>query len=291
MHNTSFLKAAKELVMKAFKTMVVTAILSLSAGSFAATPEDHIRAGNYERAYEELTTAAKKGDLTAYARAGDLVINGVVPSMKPSDGITLFRLGADKGDPESMMRLAFFHKTGYLGVEENSHKEHKYLEKAAKAGSAIAYSALGWLQLTSKDPRVSNDARGIENLYSAIEKGSPYGYVRLGGAYWLGHGGLERNQILGLALYQYAKENGVTGSEEIIESKVINVLAVDSASKEIADIKKAIKTHGVKVAIDRHIKKNGAFFDYRHPPARDRKSFEEAERAGRINSPKLSLLR
>lgn len=256
----------------------------------ASSADDYIRSGNYERAYEALTSAAKAGDISAYARAGDLVINGVVPSFKPSDGVALFRMGADKGDPESMMRLAFFHKTGYLGVEEDGFKEFTYLEKAATAGSAIAYSALGWLQVTSKDPRVANDKKGIENLFKAIEKGSPYGYARLGGAYWSGRGGLERNQILGLALYQYAKENGVAGTEESIEGKARHVLAISRAPGEIASIKKAIKTSGVKVAIEQYVKKNGSFFDYRHPPARDRKSFEEAERAGRINSPKLSLL-
>lgn len=278
-------------VSKNFKLGLVAFSLGAVCNiAVASKADDYIRAGKYERAYEALTSAAKAGEISAYAKAGDLVVNGVVPNFKPSDGVALFQMGAKKGDPESMMRLAFFHKTGYLGVEENSFKEYEYLKRAADAGSAIAYSALGWLQLTSKDPRIANDKKGIENLFNAIEKGSPYGYARLGGAYWSGRGGLERNQILGLALYQYAKENGVPGTEETIEGKAHHVLAVSRSAGEIASFKKAIKTSGVKVAIEQHVKIHGTFFDYRHPPARDKRSFEEAERAGRINSPKLSLL-
>lgn len=255
------------------RTIVVSTLVAISAlcstTSFASSIADAlVKKGEYDQAYEVLKRDAAAGDAMAYSKAGDLVINGVVQGLKPESGVALFKKGAEAGDPDAMMRMAFFYKTGFLGVPLDPAKEEAYLVMATKRGSALAYSALGWLQLTSQNPHILNPKDGLSNLNRSVSMGSPFGMARLGSAYWLGLGGLQVNQVVGLALYKYAKKRGLEGSESRIEDKELLVMRAPGAAQGVSELLRSFATKDIVASIDTYKKSSGASFDYRNPTAR-----------------------
>jgi len=239
------------------------AIVSTSALADMRKGDALVDKGLYGLAYQEFMKAGKAGQVVGYSKAGDLVMNDVVDGVSPEEAIKLFNHAANQGDADSMMRMAFFYKTGFLGVKENPIQERNYLQKASQAGHKEAQSALGWLQLTSKHPSVADPASGKKNLLESISKGSPYAYVRLGQAYWLGVDGFKRNQIVGYALYKAGQSRGIQGEEPKIEQKAKDLMRDKKAAGDIAKLREDLKRGKVEAVLASYFKGNPEFYDYR----------------------------
>lgn len=249
--------------MKLKIALLTLALISSSCFADMRKGDSLVEKGLYGLAYQEFMKVGKSGNVVGFAKAGDLVMNDVIEGVKPEEAVKLFSYAAEKGDADSMMRMAFFYKTGFLGVKESPIKERDYLKQATASGHKEAQSALGWLQLTSNHPAVSDAPAGKKNLLESIQKGSPYGYVRLGQAYWLGVEGFKRNQIVGYALYKSGQSRGIRGEEPKIEQKAKDLMRDKKAAEDIAKLREELKRGKVEAVLSSYFKSNPEFYDYR----------------------------
>lgn len=264
----SFLKGsfrARSVAFLLFLIALAPINSSMAEEGLAIDPvvEQLIKQEKYEQAYDVLLKDGRNGNASSLTLAGDLVMNGAVKGVRPEEAIALYLDATSKNEVESMMRLAFIFKNGFGSIKPNAIKEVQYLQMAANRSHAIAYSALGWVQMTSRDNRIQNQPAGLKNIKKAIDLGSPYGIVRLGEAYWQGMAGLKRNQIVGLALYEHGKSLGVEGSEPAIEDRSKEVLSLQDVKVSYQKLRKDLKSMPYEKALELHFQANPAHFDYR----------------------------
>jgi uncharacterized protein len=173
-------KKSLEFYQKAAALGDVSAFIPL--GSRLLNGEESLR--NEKEGREWLAKAIEKEQWAAYLALGDFEEN-VKKSEK--EALAHYQKGADKGQADSMLRVAAFHLEGKGGLEKSEEKGREWLVKAAEAGNALAALEMASRLSKAEKPEMLSV---YKYLLSAANTGLPVAQNEIGLLYVSGNLGL-----------------------------------------------------------------------------------------------------
>jgi TPR repeat protein len=118
----------------------------------------------------------------------------------------LFKLAAQRGQPQAMWELAIMHRDG-AGVARDLDAALSLLRSAAAAGDPPAMNSMGtWARDGIGQPR--NDTEAVKWFRAAADLLHEYALDNLGRMYWEGRGGLAVDRVEAVKLYRTAAYRG-----------------------------------------------------------------------------------
>ncbi|MEK7951276.1 tetratricopeptide repeat protein [Luteolibacter soli] len=151
-------------------------------GSRLLNGEESIR--NEKEGREWLAKAIEKEQWAAYLALGDFEEN---VKKNEKEALANYKKGADKAQPDCLLRVAGFYFDGKGGLEKSEEKGREQLVKAAEAGNAMA--ALEMASRLSKEEKP--DMMSVyKYLLSAANTGMPVAQNEIGLLYVSGNMGL-----------------------------------------------------------------------------------------------------
>ena len=123
--------------------------------------------------------------------------------------ISMYRRGAEAGDPEGMYKLGVCYECGEGGLTKDEAKAVEWYQKAAEAGSVRAMCSLGFCYDCGQGGLTRDEAKAVEWYQKAAEAGDANAMCNLGGCYEFGEGGLTKDETKAVELYRKAAEEGI----------------------------------------------------------------------------------
>ena len=165
--------------------------------------------------------AADKGDAYAQGNLGRMYEKGRGVAKDEWEAARLYRLAADQGNVYAQGNLGRMYEDG-RGVVKDEQEAVRLYKLAADQGNAHAQSILG--RMYEKGRGVAKDEPEAVRLYKlAADRGNAYGQSNLGRMYEFGLGGLTRNLLIALHLYQLAASAGdKTAKDSLLRLGVSN---------------------------------------------------------------------
>jgi len=118
----------------------------------------------------------------------------------------LFKLAAQRGQPQAMWELAIMHRDGG-GVARDLDVALSLLRSAAAAGDPSAMNSMGnWAREGIGQPR--DDVEAVKWFRAAADLLHEYALDNLGRMYWQGRGGLPLDRVEAVKLYRAAAYRG-----------------------------------------------------------------------------------
>ena len=116
---------------------------------------DAYQAGDYEKAAEEFSKVAEKGDHRAMYALGSLYAGGLGVTQDYKQAYIWFRKAAKYGRPDAMYKIGLMYEKG-LGVKQNFDKALKWYGKSAKPGYVKSQLKVGRYYAKGLGVAVSN---------------------------------------------------------------------------------------------------------------------------------------
>ena len=123
--------------------------------------------------------------------------------------ISMYRRGAEAGDPEGMYKLGVCYECGEGGLTKDEAKAVEWYQKAAEAGSVRAMCSLGFCYDCGQGGLTRDEAKAVEWYQKAAEAGDANAMCNLGGCYEFGEGGLTKDETKAVEWYRKAAEEGI----------------------------------------------------------------------------------
>jgi uncharacterized protein len=155
--------------------------------------------------FEETSSRARKGDVTAQANLGVMYFKGDGVTQNYTEAAVWLRKAAEQGDVQSQYNLGILYDTG-KGLPQNSGEALKWYRKAAENGYPQAAVNIGTMYLRGKGV-ARNTAEAIQWFRQAGDHGLPLGYNYVGLMYLQGDG-VSANTNEAVAWYRKAAEKG-----------------------------------------------------------------------------------
>jgi len=120
--------------------------------------------GNFEEAMKLLKEAASAGNAAAAFAVGDLYLTGKGTNASLPKAVEWYKMAAEKGHGNAMLRLGQIYHQGGEGLKKDETRASFYLQGAAEAGIAQAWSKLG--QISELSARITDEEPDRKKLYS-----------------------------------------------------------------------------------------------------------------------------
>jgi uncharacterized protein len=158
-------------------------------------------------ALEWFSAAAEKGDATAMTRAALLLSNGVGPASSPEKVVQYLNGAAEMSEPNAMFALGQLHLSGDFGVKQDNARGIELLRAAADKGNSRAKNALG--NCYRKGTGVERNFKEAFRYFSEAEKsGSVEAIGNLGAMYFNGEGVPKKDYASAAKKFMEASEKG-----------------------------------------------------------------------------------
>lgn len=161
------------------------------------------KAGNYEKALEELKPAAESGDAEAQFYLARMYDHGMEVPKDSSVAYRWYLRAAEAGLPEAQATVGYSLDEG-IGVERDDMEAAVWYRRAGKQGHVIAQRNLG-LMYQKGEGVDFDEGKAARWFRRAAEQGDAVAQTELGHAYWMGYG-VESDKREALDLLRSAAE-------------------------------------------------------------------------------------
>lgn len=190
---------------------------------------DAYRRGNFKQAVKNWTRLAKRGDVFAQWRLGNMYRKGMGVKRDTGKAFDYYRRCAEQHRETSRytqhtrvtvdcyVQLAHYFRTGTKSAKIRRNLPHAlklYKFTATHFGHPGAQYSIGRMYLTGRGLR-KNVSKGLRWLNLSAQKRYAPAQAQLGEIYWSGKG-VKPNRVMGLMWYMLAQENASPGVQQPI---------------------------------------------------------------------------